>query len=62
MKILVRDEWHEAELLRQANDSVFGLATGIRTRDYEQAWRFARARDWHRVEQYVQAVLDLDPV
>ncbi|SAK58612.1 betaine-aldehyde dehydrogenase [Caballeronia fortuita] len=33
----------EAALLSQANDSVFGLAAGIWTRDYKRAWNVARA-------------------
>ncbi|KXV16921.1 aldehyde dehydrogenase [Caballeronia megalochromosomata] len=33
----------EAALLEQANDSVFGLAAGIWTRDYKRAWKMARA-------------------
>lgn len=33
----------EASLIAQANDSVFGLAAGIWTRDYKRAWRIARA-------------------
>jgi betaine-aldehyde dehydrogenase len=32
----------EADLLAQANDSVFGLAAGIWSRDYKRAWRVAR--------------------
>ena len=32
----------EADLVAQANDSVYGLAAGIWTRDYRAAWRLAR--------------------
>lgn len=35
----------EAALVADANDSVFGLAAGIWTRDYKRAWRVARALD-----------------
>lgn len=35
----------EASLLKEANDSVFGLAAGIWTGDYKRAWKFARALD-----------------
>ncbi len=33
----------EADLVAQCNDSVFGLASGIWTRDYKAAWRIGRA-------------------
>src|SRR5471032_95244 len=33
----------EASLMREANDSVFGLAAGIWTNDYKRAWRMGRA-------------------
>ncbi|KAF1044661.1 MAG: putative aldehyde dehydrogenase AldA [Herbaspirillum frisingense] len=33
----------EADLIAQANDSVYALAAGIWTRDYKKAWRFGRA-------------------
>lgn len=33
----------EEDLIRQANDSAFGLASGIWTQNYQRAWRVARA-------------------
>ncbi len=33
----------EADLLRQCNDNVYGLASGIWTKDYKAAWRIGRA-------------------
>ncbi|PLC52711.1 aldehyde dehydrogenase [Pollutimonas nitritireducens] len=33
----------EADLIKQANDSAFGLASGIWTANYQRAWRVARA-------------------
>jgi betaine-aldehyde dehydrogenase len=33
----------EDDLVQQANDTVFGLASGIWTADYKRAWRVARA-------------------
>jgi acyl-CoA reductase-like NAD-dependent aldehyde dehydrogenase len=36
--------WHdEADLLAQCNDNVYGLASGIWTRDYKAAWRIGGA-------------------
>lgn len=36
---------NEDDLIEQANDSVYGLASGIWTRDYKKAWRIGRALD-----------------
>jgi acyl-CoA reductase-like NAD-dependent aldehyde dehydrogenase len=33
----------ESDLVEQANDTVFGLAAGVWTRDFPKAWRVARA-------------------
>lgn len=36
--------WHdETDLIAQCNDSLYGLASGIWTRDYKTAWRIGRA-------------------
>jgi len=35
----------EEDLARQANDSVYGLAAGLWTADYQRAWRVARRLD-----------------
>jgi betaine-aldehyde dehydrogenase len=34
---------HEADVIAQANDTVYGLACGIWTADYKRAWRVGRA-------------------
>jgi betaine-aldehyde dehydrogenase len=34
---------NEDDLIQQANDTVYGLASGIWTADYKRAWRVARA-------------------
>lgn len=36
---------NDDDLISQANDSVFGLASGIWTRDYKRAWNIARSLD-----------------
>jgi betaine-aldehyde dehydrogenase len=36
---------NEDDLIQQANDTTFGLASGIWTADYKRAWRIARALD-----------------
>ena len=35
----------EDDLIAQANDSVFGLSSGIWTKDYKRAWRVGRRLD-----------------
>ena len=41
----MREAFHidEDDLIQQANESDFGLASGIWTGDYQRAWRMARA-------------------
>ena len=54
---------NEDDLMRQANDTDFGLASGIWTGDYQKAWRVARgAPRWDRLDQYLQAGFDIDSV
>jgi betaine-aldehyde dehydrogenase len=36
---------NEEDLVQQANDSVYGLAAGLWTSDYQRAWRVARSLD-----------------
>ncbi|MGE0118344.1 MAG: aldehyde dehydrogenase [Dongiaceae bacterium] len=36
---------NEDDLVQQANDSVYGLAAGLWTSDYQRAWRVARSLD-----------------
>lgn len=42
--VLVFLPWHdEADLIAQCNNNMYGLASGIWTRDYKTAWRIGRA-------------------
>jgi acyl-CoA reductase-like NAD-dependent aldehyde dehydrogenase len=52
----------EAALLKEANNSVFGLAAGIWTRDYKRAYRIARALEAGTIWINTYKVLDLDAV
>ncbi len=52
----------EASLLKKPNNSVFGLAAGIWTRDYRRLPDRPRTGSRHDLDQHLQAVLNLDAI
>ena len=52
----------EQQLIEQANDSVYGLAAGIWSRDFPRDGAGGAAGNRHRLGQYLQSVLDFHAV